>query len=288
MAYVPAVRTFRNERDRVVGNIDAGTDWRDALSGCDAVLHVASRVHHMNDTASDAMTLYREVNVDGTINLARQAEAAGVQRFVFVSSVKVNGEASVGKAFSVDDLPAPADAYGISKWEAEQQLTALQRRSPMEIVIVRPPLVYGPGVRANFLQLMKIVRLGLPLPLGAIDSSRSLIDIDNLIDFLILCLLHPDAAGKTWMISDQRDVRVSELVRMIAAAMGKPARLLSIPPWLLTTGAGLIGKKHVMRRLTDPLLVDSRPATLALGWVPPVKMETGICHTVQHFLAGRA
>lgn len=287
MDHVPAIRNGRNEHYSVIGDIGADTNWRDALRGCDAVLHVAARVHHMNDTASDAMALYRRVNVDGTINLARQAEAAGVRRFVFVSSVKVNGEASVNRPFSSDDVPAPADAYGLSKWEAEQQLLAM-RRSSMEIAIVRPPLVYGPGVRANFLQLMKIVRLGLPLPLGAVDNSRSLIGIDNLVDFLILCLLHPGAAEKTWLISDQRDVRLPELVRMIAAAMGKSARLLHVPPWLLTTGAGVLGKTPMMRRLTDPLLVDSRPATLELAWLPPVAMETGIRRTVEHFLAGRA
>jgi nucleoside-diphosphate-sugar epimerase len=287
MDHVPAVRSGRNGRYSVIGDIGPDTGWRDALRGCDAVLHVAARVHQMNDTASDAMALYRSVNVDGTINLARQAEAAGVRRFVFVSSVKVNGEASVGKPFSADDIPSPTDAYGLSKWEAEQQLLAMPRSS-MEIAIVRPPLVYGPGVRANFLQLMKIVRLGFPLPFGAIDSARSLVGIDNLVDFLILCLHHPGAAEKTWMISDQRDVRLPELVRMIAAAMGKPARLLPVPPWLLTTGAGLIGKMPMMRRLTDPLLVDARPATLKLAWLPPVTMETGIRRTVQHFLSGRA
>lgn len=288
MAHVPAVRVGRNDRDCVVGGIGPETDWRDALCGCDAVLHVAARVHHMNDTAADAMALYRSVNVEGTINLARQAEAASVRRFVFVSSVKVNGEASVGNPFSAGDVPAPADAYGISKWEAEQRLLAMRQQSSMEITIVRPPLVYGPGVRANFLQLMKIVRLGVPLPLGAVDSSRSLIGIDNLVDFLIVCLLHPDAAEKTWMISDQHDVRVPELVRMIAAAMGKPARLLPVPLWLLTAGAGLVGKTPMMQRLSDPLLVDARPATLELGWRPPVTTEAGICRTVQHFLTGQA
>jgi len=287
MDHVPAVRTGRNASHRVVGDIGADTDWRDALSGCDTVLHVAARVHQMNDTASDSMALYRSVNVDGTINLARQAEAAGVRRFVFVSSVKVNGETSVGKPFSAGDVPAPADAYGLSKWEAEQQLRAM-RRSSMEMVIVRPPLVYGPGVRANFLQLMKIVQLGFPLPLGAVASSRSLVGIDNLVDFLIVCLLHPGAAGKTWMISDQHDVSLPELVRMIAAAMHKPARLLPVPVWLLKTGAGLIGKTAMMQRLTDPLVVDARPATAELAWRPPVTMEAGIRRTVEHFLSGRA
>lgn len=287
MDHVPAVRTGRNEPHRVVGDISADTDWRDALSGCDTVLHVAARVHQMNDTASDSMALYRSVNVDGTINLARQAEAAGVRRFVFVSSVKVNGETSVGKPFSAGDVPAPADAYGLSKWEAEQQLLAM-RRSSMEIVIVRPPLVYGPGVRANFLQLMKIVRLGLPLPLGAVDSARSLIGIDNLVDFLIVCLLHPGAAEKTWMISDQHDVALPELVRVIAAAMGKPACLLPVPLWMLATGARLVGKTAMMRRLTDPLLVDASPATTELAWRPPVTMAAGIRRTVEHFLSGRA
>jgi UDP-glucose 4-epimerase len=287
MDHVPAVRTGRNERHRVIGEIGADIDWRDALSGCDTVLHVAARVHQMNDTASGSIALYRSVNVDGTINLARQAEAAGVRRFVFVSSVKVNGETSVGKPFSAGDIPAPADAYGLSKWEAEQQLLAM-RGSSMEIVIVRPPLVYGPGVRANFLQLMKAVRQGLPLPLGAVDSSRSLIGIDNLVDFLILCLHHPGAAEKTWMISDQHDVRLPELVKMIAAAMGRPARLLPVPLWMLTAGARLLGKTAMMRRLTDPLLVDARPATTELAWRPPITMEAGIHRTVKHFLSGGA
>jgi len=248
-------------------------------------MHLAARVHRMDDAGPDAIGAYREGNVNLTLNLARQAAESGVRRFVFVSSVKVNGELSGCRPFSATDVPAPQDPYGQSKWEAEQALRELGAASGMEIVIVRPPLVYGPGVRANFLRLMQLVRSGVPIPLASVKNRRSLVGLRNLVDFLLVCVLHPRAAGKVWMVSDQHDVTIAELIRLIAAAMEKPARLLPVPPGLLAGAASVLGKRAAAMRLLDPLQVDSTPATELLGWRPPLSLEEGIRDAVSHFLA---
>jgi UDP-glucose 4-epimerase len=260
------------------------TDWRQALGTCQVVVHLAARVHQIHESSHDAIRAYREMNVDVTVNLARQAADAGLRRFVFVSSVKVNGESSGRHPFAATDTPNPQDPYGQSKWEAEQRLQELGSNSGMEIVIVRPPLVYGPGVSANFLRLMQLIRSGMPLPFGMIRNKRSLVGLDNLVDFLILCTSHPAVAGKVWMVSDQHDISIGELSRVIAAAMGKPARLLPIPPALLRVTAILMGKRDVATRLLDALQVDTTPANELLGWKPPVLLEEGIQRTVRHFL----
>lgn len=280
-----AVRNKVQAIDYEVGSIDGKTDWSEALSNCDVVVHLAARVHVMDECAADPLTAFREVNVAGTENLARQAARCGVRRFVFVSSIKVNGETTSRVLFSSSDMPAPRDAYGQSKYEAELALARIAKETGMEIVIVRPPLVYGPGVRANFLRLMQIVRRSVPLPMGAIDNRRSMVALDNLVDLLLTCVRHPAAAGKTFLVSDGHDVSTPELVRMLAAAMGKRAFLLPVPPALLAAGAALLGKSAAADRLLGSLQVDMAATQSLLDWQPPVSMPDAIDATVAHFLS---
>jgi nucleoside-diphosphate-sugar epimerase len=261
----------------VVSSIDGSTDWHDALLGSDAVVHLAARVHVMSDAAPDPLTEFRRVNVQGTLNLARQAAASGVRRFVFVSSVKVNGESTqVGVPFRPDDVPKPMDAYGVSKMEAEQGLRHIAADTGMEVVIIRPPLVYGPGVKANFAALMRAVQCGWPLPLGVVHNQRSLIALDNLVDFIITCITHPKAANQTFLISDGQDLSTTELVRGMAQAAGVPARLLPVPVWALQAAGKLLGKGEAVQRLCGNLQVDSSKARRLLGWNPPVSVDEGL------------
>ena len=261
----------------VVSSIDGSTDWHDALLGSDAVVHLAARVHVMSDAAPDPLTEFRRVNVQGTLNLARQAAASGVRRFIFVSSVKVNGEATrPGAAFKPDDAPAPMDAYGISKMEAEQGLRELAVQTVMEVVIIRPPLVYGPGVKANFAALMRAVQRGWPLPLGAIHNQRSLVALDNLVDFIITCITHPKAANQTFLISDGQDLSTTELVRGMAQAADLPARLLPVPVWVLEWAGRLLGKADAIQRLCGNLQIDSSMARELLGWTPKISVQEGL------------
>jgi UDP-glucose 4-epimerase len=279
-----AVRTAAEQGQVAVGNLNGSTDWREALTGCSAVVHLAARVHVMSDTDEDPLRAYREVNVDGTLNLARQAVDAGVKRFVFVSSVKVNGEATDGKPFSAADRPAPCDPYGQSKMEAEAALLELGRETGLEVVIVRPPLVYGPGVKANFLNLVKLVRIGLPLPFGLANGYRSMVALENLVDLLITCTTHPNAPGSVFMVSDGQDMNVGDLVRMIGEAMGKKIFLLPVPPGLLRTAARLAGKSAVADRLFGSLQVDIGATQERLQWKPVVSPKLAIGKTVSHFL----
>jgi nucleoside-diphosphate-sugar epimerase len=231
----------------------------------------------MHDTAADPVTAFRAVNVDGTVNLARQAAAAGVKRFVFISSVKANGESTQpGRAFTETDAPNPQDAYGQSKHEAEQGLRQLSADTGMEVVIIRPPLVYGPGVKANFAALMRVVQRGWPLPLGAVHNQRSLVALDNLVDFIITCITHPQAANQTFLVSDGQDLSTTELVRGMAQAAGVPARLLPVPVWALQAGASLLGKGDAVQRLCGNLQIDTSKARRLLDWVPPVSVEEGL------------
>jgi nucleoside-diphosphate-sugar epimerase len=231
----------------------------------------------MKDIEADPLTAFRAVNVDGTLNLARQAAAAGVKRFVFVSSVKVNGECTApGRAFTEADAPMPQDAYGQSKHEAEQGLRQLSSDMGMEVVIIRPPLVYGPGVKANFATLMHAVQRGWPLPLGSVHNQRSLVALSNLVDFIVTCITHPQAANQTFLVSDGQDLSTAELVRGIAQAAGVPARLLPVPVWALQAGASLLGKGDVVQRLCGNLQIDASKARSVLGWVPPVSVEEGL------------
>jgi nucleoside-diphosphate-sugar epimerase len=260
-----------------VGDLTLQTDWSSSLAGADAVVHLAARVHLMQDTAADPLTAFRSVNMDGTLNLARQAAATGVKRFVFISSVKVNGERTQpGRTFTEADAPNPQDAYGQSKYEAEQGLRQLSACTGMEVVIVRPPLVYGLGVKANFAYLTRAVKWGIPLPLGAVHNQRSLVALDNLVDFIVTCITHPKAANQTLLVSDGQDLSTTELVRGMAKAAGVPARLLPVPVWALQAGASLLAKGDAVQRLCGNLQVDISKARNLLGWVPPVSVEEGL------------
>ena len=260
-----------------VGNLTAETEWSHALSGVDVVVHAAARVHVMQDAAADPLQEFRRVNVQGTLQLARQAAAAGVRRFVFISSIKVNGEATQpGHPFTADDVPAPMDAYGVSKMEAELGLREMAAQTGMELVIIRPPLVYGPGVRANFHAMMRWLARGMPLPLGAIHNLRSLVALDNLVDLIVTCIHHPAAANQTFLVSDGEDLSTSQLLRRMGQALGEPARLIPVPPALLKLGAALLGKPAVAQRLCGSLQVDISKTRQLLGWRPPVSVDAGL------------
>ncbi|MGI4816278.1 MAG: UDP-glucose 4-epimerase family protein [Janthinobacterium lividum] len=241
-----------------------------------ALVHLAARVHVMGDEASNSLERYRATNVLGTLRLARAALHAGVRRFVFVSSVKALGETDPGYPWRETDPPAPVDPYGQSKLEAEMALLALGRETGLEVVIVRPPLVYGPGVRANFLQLMKAVQRGLPLPLGAANAPRSLIYVENLADALLRCAMHPAAAGRLFHVADSRDWSVSELARQLGQELNRPARLLTVPlPWLRFAGQ-VTGRSTQIDRLVDPLRLDTSRIVEELDWRPPHSSEQGL------------
>lgn len=284
---VPAVRRESGlPHEVVVGNIDASTDWRHALASCDAVVHLAARVHVMEDAAQDPLASYRGINTEATRNLARQAVDAGVKRFVFISSIKVNGERTeVGRPFTPDDAPAPEDPYAVSKHEAEELLLGLASETGMEVVIIRPPLVYGPGVKGNFAAMVRWVRRGVPLPLGAVHNRRSLIALDNLVDFIALCAdreRSPRAAGEVFLISDGEDVSTTELLRKVARAYGVKPRLAPVPARWLRFAAGLLGKGAVADRLLGSLVVDSSKARDLLGWRPVVSMDGQLQKMARH------
>ena len=263
-------------------DLSSTTDWSPALEAIDTVVHCAARVHVMRDTVADPLTAFRAVNVQGTLNLARQAAAAGVKRFVFISSVKVNGESTEpGRAFNEADTSNPQDAYGLSKHEAEQGLRQLAADTGIEVVIIRPPLVYGPGVKANFAALMRAVQRGWPLPLGAVHNQRSLVALSNLVDFIVTCISHPQASNQTFLVSDGQDLSTTELVRGMARAAGVPARLLPVPVWALQAGATLLGEGDAVQRLCGNLQVDISKARSLLGWVPPVSLEEGLRQAVK-------
>ena len=260
-----------------VQGLNANTDWSTALDSQHVVIHTAARAHIMKDEVAEPLAEYRRVNVDGTLNLARQAVAAGVKRFIFISSIKVNGEQTpLGHTFTADDVAAPEDAYGMSKLEAEQGLQQLASETGMEVVIIRPPLVYGPGVKGNFASMIKLVEKGLPLPLGAVHNQRSLVALDNLVDLIITCIDHPAAANQVFLAGDGQDLSTTELLRGVAGAMGKPSRLIQVPPSFLMLGATLLGKKAVAQRLLGSLQVDISKACSLLGWEPPISVEEGL------------
>lgn len=265
-----------------IAAIDDATDWSSLCAGCDCVVHLAARVHVMRDAAADPLVEFRRVNVDGTLNLARQAAAAGVRRFVFISSIKVNGESTqVGRPFTAADVPAPGDPYGQSKLEAELGLRRLAAVTGMEFVIIRPPLVYGSGVRANFAALMAAVAKGIPLPLGALRNRRSLVGIANLVDLISVCLTHPQAKNQLFLASDGEDVSTPELIRRLAQALGRPARLLPVPPSLLWLGAKLLGRGESIGRLSESLQVDIEYTRKQLQWSPPLTLDQGLQLLVQ-------
>lgn len=270
-----------------VGSLGPATDWRSALQQVEVVIHCAARVHVLREREPRPLDAFREVNVAGTARLARQAAEQGVRRFVFLSSVKVHGESSLpGSPFRAGDAYAPADAYAISKMEAEQALRALAAESGMELVIIRPPLVYGPGVGANFKAMMDWLGRGVPLPLASIHNRRSLVALDNLVDLVLLCIEHPAAVGKALLVSDGEDLSTPELLRRLGLAMGRPARLLPVPPRWLEAGASLLGREALARRLCGHLQVDIGETCDLLGWSPPVCVDEALRRTAEaHRLA---
>jgi UDP-N-acetyl-alpha-D-quinovosamine dehydrogenase len=268
-----------------IGDIGADTDWRAALDGREVVIHTAARVHVMRETAVDALAEFRKINVAGSLNLARQAARAGVRRFIFISSVKVNGEGRPdGRPYVADDEPAPADPYALSKLEAERGLRELAAGTGMEVVIIRPPLVYGPGVRANFLSMMRCLSRGIPLPLGAVHNRRSLVALDNLVDLVLTCIEHPAAANQVFLVSDEEDLSTSELLQRLGRALGRPARLLPVPVPLLELGARLLGRASLAQRLCGSLQMDIGKTRTLLGWTPPVSVDAALAKTARHFL----
>ncbi len=269
-----------------IGALDAKTDWHPALRGVESVIHLAARVHVMHDTSADPLAAFREVNVAGTENLARQAAAAGVKRLVFASSIKVNGEETVeGRKFTESDVPSPQDHYAVSKLEAELALHRVAAETGLEVVIIRLPLVYGPGVKGNFIQMIKAVASGIPLPLAAVRNARSLVYLGNLVDALILCATHPVAAGSTYLISDGEDVSTPQLLQRLAVALGCPARLWPCPPALLKLIGKWTGKSAQLERLLGSLQVDSGKIRRELDWSPPYTLQQGLQATAEWYKA---
>lgn len=277
-AHGMATPGYGNARDLVV---DRYEDLQ--LDGISCVIHLAARVHVMTDDPATAWGEYFQANVLTTVALARNAAKAGVRRFIFISSVKVNGESTQpGHSFSENDTPAPVDDYGKSKAEAEQKLRDISRESGMEVVIIRPPLVYGPGVKANFAAMVHCLQRGIPLPLGAVNNRRSLVALDNLVDLIITCVYHPKAAGKTWMVSDGEDISTAELLRRMSFALKRPSRLISIPPTILEWVARSIGKQDVAQRLLASLQVDITSTRNLLSWTPPLTLDQGLQQVARH------
>ena len=265
----------------IINDINGDTDWSEALKDIDVVIHLAARVHVMKETSAEPLSEFRNVNVEGTRQLAIQAANAGIKRLIYVSSIKVNGEKTANKPFDELDSAAPEDAYGISKYEAELALHEVASSTGLEIVIIRPPLIYGPNVKGNFLQMARVIKKGMPLPFASVKNLRSLLYIDNLIDALILCATHPEAAGKTYLISDGEDISTSELLSKVAHAMGLKARLFHCPITLLKVLGSLTGRRDQVSRLLDSLQVDNRKLKEELGWSPKFSLEEGLRKTFQ-------
>ena len=287
--FFSAVREINTSIDDVtivVGNIDGFTDYSAVIKDIDVVIHCAARAHIMNDESTEPLAEYRKVNVEGTLNLAKQAIKAGVKRFVFVSSIKVNGEHSpLGKPFRSSDIPNPLDCYGVSKSEAEKQLIELSDATGLEVVIIRPTLVYGPGVKANFASLMNLASKGIPLPFGCITKNkRSLVSVTNLVDLIITCIDHPKATNQVFLASDDHDISTSEMVREMLIALDKPSWQLPVPIWCYKLMGKLFNKSDVVERLTNSLQVDISHTKDTLGWKPPQSLQEGFKQTAQAFL----
>ncbi|MBD9575182.1 UDP-glucose 4-epimerase family protein [Pseudomonas sp. BGr12] len=261
----------------LIDGLSVAQSWMQALQGVDVVIHCAARVHVMDEQAADPLAEFRAVNVEATRHLAQQAAAAGAKRFVFVSSIKVNGEETApGHPFTADAEPKPQDPYGQSKLEAEQALFDVARQTGLEVAVVRPPLVYGPGVKANFASLMRALQRRLPLPFGSIDNRRSLVARDNLVDLLLLCARHPAAAGQVFLVSDGEDLSTAQLCRGLSKALGVRPRLLPVPAALLRLLGLLAGRSQQVQRLLGSLQVDISTTRSRLGWTPPVSVEQAL------------
>jgi nucleoside-diphosphate-sugar epimerase len=271
-----------------ISNIDKTTDWAASLSGVNVLVHSAARVHVMNEDSANSLEEFRAINVQGTLNLARQAIQAGVNRFVFISSIKVNGEATVlGSAFSANDIPHPSDPYAISKYEAEQQLMQLASTGAIEIVIIRPVLIYGADVGANFQQMMRWLVRGIPLPFGAVNNLRSLVSLDNVVDLVATCLDHPQAVNQVFLVSDGEDVSTTQLMQRLITYLGVRNCLVPIPVGILAPLASLLGRRATALRLFGSLQVDIKKNQELLGWRPPASLDDGLKLTAQHFLESR-
>jgi nucleoside-diphosphate-sugar epimerase len=273
---------LKNIENFNIGDINSKTRWSDALNKVDYIIHCAARTHIMNEVEKEELTKYRQVNVEGTINLAKQAAAKGVKRLIFLSSIKVNGDKTIGSSsFKYNDIVHPKDPYAISKLEAEQALREISKDTELEIVIIRAPLVYGKGVKGNLSRLIKLIKYGLPLPLGLIQNQRSMIGVDNLIDLISCCIENPDAAGKTFLASDGKDLSTPDLINHIASSMKRIVRLFPFPIFLLKFFGKISGKKKEINRLVGSLKIDSSYTQKVLNWKPPVSVEEGIKRMVQ-------
>jgi nucleoside-diphosphate-sugar epimerase len=267
-----------------VGEIDGATDWSNAVAGIECVIHLAGRAHALQD-GSRSFAEYRRINVEGTRRLAQEAARSGVKRLVFVSSVKVNGESTAAAPFVESDPPRPEDAYGVSKWEAEQALLQVANASRLEAVVLRPPLVYGPGVKGNFLRLAEFIMRGFPLPLASVHNRRSLIHVGNLAAAIVACQRAPRAAGRTYLVSDGEDVSTPALIGALAAALGVRARLIPFPVPLLRFAATVLGRSGEIARLTESLQIDSSRIRYELGWRPPHSLADGLHETARWLLS---
>lgn len=283
--HLPDEYSAGTTRHFAVGNIDAQTQWQAALTDVDCVVHLAARVHVMQETDTDPLAAFRLVNTEGTMNLARQAVVAGVKRFVYLSSIKVNGEQTTDRPFYADDHPDPQDPYAVSKFEAEQQLLVLSKETGLEVVIIRPPLVYGPGVKGNFSRLIGLVSKSLPLPLAGIKNARSLVNIQNLCSLIHACLLHPKAAGEVFLVSDGDDLSTSELFDKIARALARNSRLFYLPAGFIKFGAYILGRQAEYERLFCSLQVDIAKNKQFLDWTPDFSSDNGIKCTIDSLTA---
>ncbi len=267
----------------LLGDLGASPELRGPLAGVSAIVHLAARVHVMKESSGNPLQEFRRVNVEGTMSLARAAAEAGVRRFIFASTIKVNGDTTSGEAFNMDMPPAPQDAYAISKWEAEEALRSVAAESGLEVVIVRPPLVYGPGVQGNFLRLMRLVDRALPLPWPKAENRRSMIGAENLADFLVRCVDHPQAAGQSFLVKDSEDISTRELITRLARLLGRPARFVPVPESLIRLAARLTMKKEAADRVLDSLVIDSDCAQQLLKWVPSVTLDEGLAATARWY-----
>jgi nucleoside-diphosphate-sugar epimerase len=272
-----------------IGRIGPDTGWSPALDGVEAVVHLAGRVHVLKETFEDPRAEFHKINVLGTEHLAREAAEAGVRRLVYVSTVGVNGRSTPRtRPFTEEDEPAPHNPYALSKWEAERALQRVASETGLEVAILRPPLVYGPRVKANFLRLMRLVDRGLPLPLGAVDNRRSLVYVGNLADAVLACLDRREAVGETFLVSDGEDLSTPEMLNKIGSSLNRPVRLLPVPPGLLRTAGRVAGASSTVEPLLDSLAVDSGKIRRVLGWQPPYAVEEGLLRTAGWFRAERA
>ncbi|WP_444909457.1 UDP-glucose 4-epimerase family protein [Microbulbifer sp. TRSA005] len=265
-----------------VPRIDAETDWGTTLNNIDVVIHTAARVHVMQESAVDPLAEFRKVNLEGTLQLARQAASSGVKRFIFLSSIKVNGESTTGRGpFTAEEPSNPVDPYGISKKEAEDALIALAEETGLEVVVIRPPLVYGPGVKANFQSMMRWLQKGIPLPLGSINNRRSLVSVYNLIDLITVCIEHPNARNQVFLVSDGLDMSITDLLRRLSRSLRCRALLIPVPASVLIFTLSLLGKRAVADRLCGSLQVDIGKTMNLLDWQPPVSVEEGLAKTAE-------